>query len=99
MQLLEQAQDGVRLSVSTPEDDIRAAAAANDSLILEFEAFRDGRGFSLATVLRERGYRGQLIAAGKVLRDEPLDWNDYCRLVKAEERIAEARNALVEVRQ
>lgn len=38
------------------------------------------------------------IAAGKVLRDEPLDWNDYCRLVKAEERIAEARNALVEVR-
>lgn len=39
------------------------------------------------------------IAAGKVLRDEPLDWNDYCRLVKAEERIAEARNALVEVRQ
>ena len=35
------------------------------------------------------------IAAGKVLRDEPLDWNDYCRLVKAEERIAEARNALV----
>ena len=39
------------------------------------------------------------IAAGKVLRDEPLDWNDYCRLVKAEERIAEARTALVEVRQ
>ena len=39
------------------------------------------------------------IAAGNVLRDEPLDWNDYCRLVKAEERIAEARNALVEVRQ
>ena len=31
------------------------------------------------------------IAAGKVLRDEPLDWNDYCRLVKAEERIAENR--------
>ncbi|RZZ88920.1 hypothetical protein [Pseudoxanthomonas winnipegensis] len=38
------------------------------------------------------------IAAGKVLRDEPLDWNDYCRLVKAEERIGNAREALVEVR-
>jgi phosphoadenylyl-sulfate reductase (thioredoxin) len=70
MQLLEQAQDGVRLTVSTPEEDIRAAAAANDSLILEFEAFRDGRGFSLAAVLRGQGYRGRLIAAGKVLPDQ-----------------------------
>ncbi|MEN5170947.1 phosphoadenylyl-sulfate reductase [Brevundimonas pondensis] len=70
MQLLEQAQDGVRLSVSTPEDDIRAAAAANDSLILEFEAFRDGRGFSLAAILRGQGYQGRLIAAGKVLPDQ-----------------------------
>lgn len=70
MQLLEQAQDGVRLTVSTPEADIQAAAAANDSLILEFEAFRDGRGFSLAAVLRGRGYRGRLIAAGKVLPDQ-----------------------------
>ena len=70
MQLLEQAQDGVRLTVSTPEADIRAAAAANDSLILEFEAFRDGRGFSLAALLRGQGYRGRLIAAGKVLPDQ-----------------------------
>ncbi|WP_436358023.1 phosphoadenylyl-sulfate reductase [Brevundimonas sp. CEF1] len=70
MQLLEQAQDGVRLSVSTPEEDIRAAAAANDSLILEFEAFRDGRGFSLAAILRGQGYQGRLIAAGKVLPDQ-----------------------------
>ncbi len=70
MQLLEQAQDGVRLTVSTPEEDVRAAAAANDSLILEFEAFRDGRGFSLAAVLRGQGYRGRLIAAGKLLPDQ-----------------------------
>ena len=70
MQLLEHAQDGVRLTVSTPEEDIRAAAAANDSLILEFEAFRDGRGFSLAAVLRGQGYRGRLIAAGKILPDQ-----------------------------
>lgn len=70
MQLLEQVQDGVRLSVSTPEEDIRTAAAANDSLILEFEAFRDGRGFSLAAVLRSQGYGGRLIAAGRVLPDQ-----------------------------
>lgn len=70
MQLLEHAQDGVRLTVSTPEDDIRAAADASDSLILEFEAFRDGRGFSLAAILRGQGYRGRLIAAGKILPDQ-----------------------------
>ena len=64
MQLLEQAQDGVRLSVSTPEEDIRAAAAANDSLILEFEAFRDGRGFSLAAILRGQGVKNALINIG-----------------------------------
>ena len=33
---------------------------------IEFATFRDGRGFSLAAVLRERGYAGRLIAAGKV---------------------------------
>ena len=70
MQLLEQAPDGVRLTVSTPAEDIRAAAAANDSLILEFETFRDGRGFSLAAVLRGQGYQGRLIAAGKILPDQ-----------------------------
>lgn len=70
MQLLEQAQTGLRLAVSAPEADILAAAAANDSLILEFEAFRDGRGFSLAAILRSQGFRGRLVAAGKLLPDQ-----------------------------
>ncbi|MDB5421232.1 MAG: phosophoadenylyl-sulfate reductase, partial [Brevundimonas sp.] len=34
------------------------------------DAFRDGRGFSLAASLRERGYQGRLIAAGKLLPDQ-----------------------------
>ena len=38
------------------------------------------------------------IAAGKLLRDEALDWDDYCRLVKAEERIGNAKCVLVEGR-
>ena len=70
MQLLEQALDGVRLAVSASEEDVRAAAAAHDTLILEFDVFRDGRGFSLAAVLRGQGYRGRLIAAGRVLPDQ-----------------------------
>lgn len=70
LQTLEGIQNGLRLSVTTPLEEVEAAAAAEDVLVLEFDAFRDGRGFSLAAVLRERGYRGQLIAAGKVLPDQ-----------------------------
>ena len=36
------------------------------------------------------------IAASQVLQDKPLDWNDYCRLVKAEEKIGNAANALLD---
>ena len=62
---------GVRLS---PTDD--PAIIANDldklSLIaVEFPAFADGRGYSTATLLRERyGYMGELRAVGDVLRDQ-----------------------------
>lgn len=70
MQLLERAEAGVRLAVSSSQEEALAAAAATDSLILEFEAFRDGRGFSLAAVLRGQGYQGRLIAAGQVLPDQ-----------------------------
>jgi phosphoadenylyl-sulfate reductase (thioredoxin) len=70
MLLLDTVQNGPRLKVSTPLDEVEAAAADTDALVLEFDAFRDGRGFSLATILRERGYTGRLIAAGKVLPDQ-----------------------------
>ena len=70
LQTLEGIQNGLRLPVTTPLEEVEAAAAAEDVLVLEFDAFRDGRGFSLAAVLRERGYRGQLIAAGKLLPDQ-----------------------------
>lgn len=39
------------------------------------------------------------IAAAQLLRDEPLDWDDYCRLVKATELIDKAAAVLVEARQ
>lgn len=38
------------------------------------------------------------LAAAQMLRDEPLEWEDYCRLVKAEERIGSARTILAEGR-
>jgi phosphoadenosine phosphosulfate reductase len=70
LQLLESVQNGPRLSVTTPLEEVEATAATTEVLVLEFDAFRDGRGFSLASILRERGYQGRLIAAGKVLPDQ-----------------------------
>lgn len=70
LQLLESVQNGPRLNVTTPLEEVEAAAATTDALVLEFDAFRDGRGFSLAAILRERGYKGRLIAAGHLLPDQ-----------------------------
>ena len=40
-------------------------------IAVRFERFADGRGYSIATLLRTRyGYRGQLRAVGDVLRDQ-----------------------------
>ncbi|MBV9111287.1 MAG: DUF934 domain-containing protein [Hyphomicrobiales bacterium] len=37
---------------------------------IEFPSFADGRGFSLARQLRQRGYRGQLRAFGPLIADQ-----------------------------
>ncbi len=72
MQLLEDTAAGVRVTASTPLDVVwtEARALGEAALVVVFEAFRDGRGFSLAATLRERGWSGQLIAAGDVLPDQ-----------------------------
>lgn len=46
LQTLDGIQNGLRLSVTTPLEEVEAAAANEDVLVLEFDAFRDGRGFS-----------------------------------------------------
>jgi uncharacterized protein (DUF934 family) len=62
---------GVRL---TPTDDPASIASDLDKLALiaiEFPAYTDGRGYSTATLLRERyRYIGELRAVGDVLRDQ-----------------------------
>lgn len=70
MQLLDTPQEGPRLNVTTPLAEVEAFAATTDVLILEFDAFRDGRGFSLASTLRERGWKGRLVASGKLIADQ-----------------------------
>ena len=39
-------------------------------IVVDFPVFRDGRGFSIAAVLRGRGYSGELIARGALLPDQ-----------------------------
>lgn len=54
-------------------DDARALIPHLGQLALievSFPAFRDGRGYSAARVLREAGYTGELRAAGDVLVDQ-----------------------------
>ena len=61
---------GLRLDVSTPLAEVRSLSAGEIALVLVFSAFRDGRGFSLASALRAGGYDGQLIASGAILPDQ-----------------------------
>ncbi len=62
---------GVRLH---PADDVEAVLPellALPLLAIEFRRFTDGRGYSLARLLRDRhGYTGELRAVGNVLRDQ-----------------------------
>ena len=57
-----------------PADDPAVLAADVDRLSLitvDFPSFTDGRGYSIARLLRERlNYRGELRAVGEILRDQ-----------------------------
>lgn len=65
------AQTGVWLA---PEDDVTAeldALLQLPLLAVDFPSFRDGRGYSVAYLLRSHyGYAGELRAIGEVLRDQ-----------------------------
>lgn len=56
-----------------PTDDPRELIPHLDRLSLievSFPKFRDGRGYSIGSILREAGYTGELRAAGDVLVDQ-----------------------------
>ncbi|WP_199260967.1 DUF934 domain-containing protein [Paracoccus binzhouensis] len=64
--------DGAELVILAPDTD---PATLDDYLeqaliAIEFPAMTDGRGFSLARILRERGYKGRLRAVGGLIADQ-----------------------------
>ena len=62
---------GIRLKSDQPASLIAADLAHFALVALEFPAFKDGRAFSTARLLRERhGFDGELRAVGQVLRDQ-----------------------------
>jgi uncharacterized protein (DUF934 family) len=62
---------GVRLPSDARVAEVAADAARFAVIAIEFPKFVDGRGYSIARLLRERyAYRGELRAVGNVLRDQ-----------------------------
>lgn len=62
---------GIRLTGADDVEDIADALEALQLVAIAFPAFTDGRGYSMARILRERyGYTGELRATGNVLCDQ-----------------------------
>lgn len=71
--IVEEASPPPDMALLEAGDDPAALAARLDALrvvAVDFPKFGDGRGYSIAWLLRERyGYRGELRAVGEVARD------------------------------
>lgn len=61
---------GLELPNNTDPNGIAPHFGRLGLISVEFPAFSDGRGFSIAAVLRELGYRGRLRASGPVIADQ-----------------------------
>ena len=60
---------GIDLASDTPPDVL--AGLTNAPMIrIDFPSFADGRGFTLAQILRRAGYKGRLRAKGHVIADQ-----------------------------
>jgi uncharacterized protein (DUF934 family) len=62
--------DALDLASDTSIEDIKAAAGSAQMIRIDFPSFADGRGFSLARLLRLNGYQGRLRAKGHVIADQ-----------------------------
>ncbi|WP_027468850.1 DUF934 domain-containing protein [Deefgea rivuli] len=82
-----------------PNDDFQAHITALKTLpvlAVDFPSFRDGRGYSMAYLLRSRyGYQGELRAVGDVLQDQ-LFYMQRCGfdsfMLRADKNIEQALN-------
>jgi uncharacterized protein (DUF934 family) len=61
---------GLILEADQPPSAIEIDLAQLQLIAINFPVFMDGRGFSTARELRERGYRGEIRATGNFIRDQ-----------------------------
>ncbi|MFP6663310.1 MAG: DUF934 domain-containing protein [Deltaproteobacteria bacterium] len=61
---------GVRIPGDTPARPIATELAGIDLIAIDLPIYRDGRAFSVARLLRRKGFAGELRAIGNVLRDQ-----------------------------
>lgn len=61
---------GVVLQPDQPPSALEADLAGIEVIAINFPVFTDGRGFSYARELRQRGYRGEIRAVGDFIRDQ-----------------------------
>ncbi len=61
---------GVRVPGNTPARPLASELAGIDLIAIDFPIYRDGRAFSVARLLRRKGFAGELRAVGNVLRDQ-----------------------------
>jgi uncharacterized protein (DUF934 family) len=94
------AEIGVWLAPDSEPADIVADFDRIALIAVDFPVFRDGRGYSIARLLRERyGYKGEIRAIGDVLRDqlrfyERCGFNAYA--LRADKDLHDALNAFTE---
>lgn len=64
--------DGAQFPVLAPDTDPATLADYLDQPLvgIDFPSFSDGRGFTLARLLREKGFRGRLRAVGGLIADQ-----------------------------
>ena len=64
---------GVRLNGNDAVEEIAGDLDSLDLVAIDFPTFMDGRGYSMARILRERyGFEGEIRATGNVLRDQAI---------------------------
>jgi phosphoadenylyl-sulfate reductase (thioredoxin) len=64
------SDDSVFVGGDASPDELTPRVDNLKRIVVTFPVFKDGRGFSLAAVLRGRGFKGELIARGALLADQ-----------------------------
>lgn len=68
--LADKTDSAVQLEADEPPAPLLDHLDKLSLIVIHFHAFMDGRGFSYARELREKGYTGELRAAGHFIRDQ-----------------------------